>query len=46
MTGLVVERTLVFIKPDGVARGLATEILCRFEKKGFTLVGQIGRAHV
>lgn len=39
MTGLVVERTLVFIKPDGVARGLATEILCRFEKKGFTLVG-------
>lgn len=36
---MAVERTLVFVKPDGVARGLATEILSRFERKGFTIVG-------
>jgi nucleoside-diphosphate kinase len=36
---VAIERTLVFVKPDGVARGLATEILSRFERKGFTLVG-------
>jgi len=33
------ERTLVIIKPDGVARGLVGEILTRFEKKGLSLVG-------
>lgn len=33
------EQTLVFVKPDGVARGLAAEILARFEQKGFRLVG-------
>jgi len=33
------ERTLVIIKPDGVARGLSGEILARFEKKGLSLVG-------
>ncbi len=32
------ERTLVIIKPDGVARGLVGEILTRFEKKGLSLV--------
>jgi nucleoside-diphosphate kinase len=32
------ERTLVIIKPDGVARGLVGEILSRFEKKGLSLV--------
>ena len=33
------ERTFIMIKPDGVQRGLVGEILCRFEKKGFKLVG-------
>lgn len=33
------ERTLVVIKPDGVARGLIGEILTRFEKKGLSLIG-------
>ena len=32
------EQTFVAIKPDGVQRGLAGEIISRFEKKGFTLV--------
>lgn len=36
---MAVERTLVFVKPDGVARGLATEIISRFERKGFAIVG-------
>jgi nucleoside-diphosphate kinase len=34
-----VERTLVFIKPDGVARGLIGEILARLERKGLSFVG-------
>ncbi|WGV27115.1 nucleoside-diphosphate kinase [Halotia branconii] len=33
------ERTFLAIKPDGVQRGLAGEIIRRFETKGFTLVG-------
>ncbi len=33
------ERTFVAIKPDGVQRGLVGEILGRFERKGFKLVG-------
>jgi len=33
------ERTFVAIKPDGVQRGLVANILGRFERKGFTLVG-------
>lgn len=33
------ERTFIAIKPDGVQRGLVGEIICRFEQKGFTLVG-------
>lgn len=32
------ERTLVLIKPDGVARGLVGEVLSRIERKGFRLV--------
>lgn len=32
------ERTLVLIKPDGVARGLVGEIVGRIERKGFTFV--------
>jgi nucleoside-diphosphate kinase len=31
------ERTLVLVKPDGVRRGLAGEILRRIEAKGYTL---------
>lgn len=32
------ERTLVLIKPDGVARGLVGEVLGRIERKGLALV--------
>ena len=32
------DRTLVLIKPDGVARGLVGEVLARIERKGFVLV--------
>ena len=31
---MAVERTLVLIKPDAVQRGLAGEILARFERRG------------
>ncbi|MGE4170002.1 MAG: nucleoside-diphosphate kinase [Candidatus Margulisiibacteriota bacterium] len=31
----MVEQTLVFIKPEGVARGLTGRIVSRFEDKGF-----------
>lgn len=33
------ERTFVMVKPDGVRRGLVGEILGRFERKGFRIVG-------
>ena len=33
------ETTYVMIKPDGVQRGLIAEILGRFERKGWKLVG-------
>jgi len=33
------ERTFVAVKPDGVQRRLVGEILRRFEKRGFKLVG-------
>ena len=32
------EKTLVLIKPDGVARGLIGEIIARFEKRGLKVV--------
>lgn len=32
------ERTLVLIKPDGVARGLSGEIIRRIEQKGYRVV--------
>ncbi|HEU24449.1 MAG: nucleoside-diphosphate kinase [Mesoaciditoga sp.] len=35
---MMLERTLVLIKPDGVERGLIGEIVSRFEKKGFKIV--------
>jgi nucleoside-diphosphate kinase len=34
----VPERTLVLVKPDGVARGLVGEVLGRIERKGYRLV--------
>ncbi len=33
------ERTLILIKPDAIQRGLAGEVLNRFERKGLKLVG-------
>ena len=35
----MIEQTLVFIKPDGVERGLIGEIFSRFEKVGLKIVG-------
>lgn len=39
MVEAVRERTFIMIKPDGVQRGLVGDIIARFEKKGFKLVG-------
>ncbi len=33
------ERTFVMVKPDGVQRNLVGEIVMRFEKKGYQLIG-------
>jgi len=33
------ERTFIMVKPDGVQRNLVGDVISRFEKKGFTLVG-------
>jgi nucleoside-diphosphate kinase len=35
----VMERTLVFMKPDAVSRRLVGEIVGRFERRGFCIVG-------
>ncbi|CAN2209746.1 Ndk Nucleoside diphosphate kinase [Candidatus Nanopelagicaceae bacterium] len=32
------EKTLVLVKPDGVARGLVGEVIARIEAKGYTIV--------
>lgn len=32
------ERTLILVKPDGVARGLVGEVLSRIERRGYKLV--------
>jgi len=34
----VSERTLVLVKPDGVARGLVGEVLSRLERRGYRLI--------
>jgi len=34
-----VERTLIIVKPEGVQRGLAGQVLARFEAKGLKIVG-------
>jgi nucleoside-diphosphate kinase len=47
------ERTLVLVKPDGVARGLVGEVLGRLERKGYrvvaleqrTLTREVAQAH-
>jgi nucleoside-diphosphate kinase len=36
---MAVETTLVLVKPDGVRRGLAGEIVGRFERRGYVLRG-------
>lgn len=33
------ERTLILVKPDAMQRGLAGEILARFERRGLRMVG-------
>jgi nucleoside-diphosphate kinase len=33
------ERTLVLVKPDAIQRGLAGEIIARFERRGLKLIG-------
>ena len=38
-TSLLKERTLVLVKPDGVKRGLAGEVLKRFEQRGLKIIG-------
>ncbi len=35
---MATERTLVLVKPDGVRRGLAGEVISRLEQKGLTLI--------
>ncbi|PIO00663.1 nucleoside-diphosphate kinase [archaeon CG10_big_fil_rev_8_21_14_0_10_43_11] len=35
----MVQKTLVLIKPDGVARGLVGEIIKRFEQRGLKIIG-------
>ena len=36
---MTTERTLVLVKPDGVQRGLAGEIISRLERTGLQIVG-------
>lgn len=36
---MVVEKTFIMVKPDGIQRGLTGEILTRFEKSGFKIIG-------
>lgn len=37
MTGTSIQRTLVLVKPDGVARNLTGEVLRRIEAKGYRI---------
>jgi nucleoside-diphosphate kinase len=39
VAGSKTERTFIAVKPDGVQRGLVGDILGRFEKRGYKLVG-------
>ena len=40
---MVIERTLLIIKPDGVTRGLVGEILVRVERKGYRIERMEGK---
>merc|ERR1719410_717868 len=40
VAGTSQERTFIAIKPDGVQRGLISEVIARFEKKGYKLVAK------
>jgi len=33
------ERSFIMVKPDGVQRGLVADVIARFERKGYKLVG-------
>jgi nucleoside-diphosphate kinase len=35
---VAVQRTLILVKPDGVARGLVGEVIARIERKGYRLL--------
>ena len=35
---MILDRTLILVKPDAVARGLTGEVLARFERKGLAIV--------
>jgi nucleoside-diphosphate kinase len=35
----IIERTLILVKPDGVARSLVGEVVARVENKGYKIVG-------
>ena len=39
MNSQIIERTLILVKPDGVARSLVGEIVARVENKGYKIVG-------
>nr|MCS5584078.1 nucleoside-diphosphate kinase [Pseudomonadales bacterium] len=36
---MITERTLVLVKPDGVQRGIAGEIISRLERTGLQIIG-------
>jgi len=36
---MAVERTLILVKGDAVARGLVGEIIARYERRGYTILG-------
>jgi nucleoside-diphosphate kinase len=38
VTEAAIERTLIIVKPDGVARNLTGEVLSRIERKGYRIV--------
>jgi len=39
VNSLKIERTLILVKPDGVARSLVGEVVSRVERKGYKVVG-------
>jgi len=43
VTDTAVQRTLILVKPDGVARGLAGQVIARVEAKGYRVVALVQR---